>query len=428
MTARLDDLVMAMSTELLGVDAEKLDGALHHQLGELAGAIDADRGYVLKTEVAERSGGGLFQEWWADGVAQVNTPIADLPHEAQRFWFRCLRAGEAVATEEVESLRGRCPEAADALEADGVRSILFVPLMAGDQAVGFLGFEWRRATARLVPELTSRVRTVGELIVTAVERCHAELELAATGRRLAERNAELERSNRELQQFAMVVSHDLKQPLIVVKGFLDVLQARAASGPDADAARYLDAAQRAVTRMGDLITDVLDLATSGAPVRAPEAIDLGETAAAVLDDLRPAIDACEARVQVDVLPTIEGSPTQIRQLLQNLIANALKFTRPDRPPTVHVRAARRGRSVVLVVEDDGVGVPAELRSSVFELFARGDHPELGGSGIGLAVCARVVANHHGSIRLEETDGGGCTVVVTLPLEQPAPDARGATEA
>ncbi|MFL6203770.1 MAG: sensor histidine kinase [Acidimicrobiales bacterium] len=422
MPARLDDLVMAMSTELLGVRAEGLEEALHHQLGALAGALDADRGYLLKTDVAGRSGGQVFQEWWAPGVAQVNTPIADLPQEAQRFWFRRLRAGEVVANQEVEDLGDRCPEAAEALAADGVRSILFVPLMAGDQPVGFLGFEWRRSTTTLVPELTSRVRTIGELIVSAVERCHADIDLAAASQRLAERNAELERSNRELQQFAMIVSHDLNQPLAVVQGFLDILRTRASDGAHADpeAVDYVDAARRAASRMGDLITDVLDLARSGAPVRVPEAVDLNETAAAVLDDLRAAIEASGARVEVDALPTVEGSPTQLRQLLQNLIGNALKFRLPDQKPTVRVSSTRRATSADLVVQDDGVGVPADLRTSVFDLFARGDHPDLGGSGIGLAVCARVVANHHGSIRLEETDGGGCTVIVTLPLVQPSP--------
>jgi len=411
---------MAMSTELLGVRPERLAEALHHQLGALAGALDADRGYLLKTDVADRSGGQMFQEWWAPGVAQVNTPIADLPKEAQRFWFRRMRAGEAVASQEIEDLGGECPEAAEALAADGVRSILFVPLMAGDQAVGFLGFEWRRSTTVLVPELTSRVRTIGELIVSAVERCHADIDRAAASQRLAERNAELERSNRELQQFAMVVSHDLNQPLVVVQGFLDLLHSRASDRThlDPEAVGYVEAAQRAASRMGDLMADVLDLARSGAPVRAPEAVDLNETVAAVLDDLRAAIEASGALVEVDALPTVEGSPTQIRQLLQNLIGNALKFTVPDRKPTVRVSSTPRARTVDLIVQDNGVGVPSDLRRTVFDLFVRGDHPDLGGSGIGLAVCARVVANHHGSIRLEETDGGGCTVIATLPLEQP----------
>jgi signal transduction histidine kinase len=428
--ARLDDLVMAMSTELLGVRPEQLAEALHQQLGALARALDADRGYLLKIDVADRSGGEMFQEWWAPGVAQVNTPVTDLPQEAQRFWFRRLRAGEAVASQEVEDLGDECPEAANALAADGVRSILFVPLMAGDRAVGFLGFEWRRSTTVLVPELTSRVRTIGELIVSAVERCHADIDRAASSQRLAERNAELERSNRELQQFAMVVSHDLNQPLIVVQGFLDVLHSRASGGPhpDPEAVGYVEAAQRAAARMSDLMTDVLDLARSGTPVRAPEAVDLHETVAAVLDDLRAAIETSGALVEAEALPTVEGSPTQLRQLLQNLIGNALKFKLPDRKPIVRVSSTTGDRSVDLVVEDNGVGVPADLRTAVFDLFVRGDHPDLGGSGIGLAVCARVVANHHGSIRLEATEGGGCTVIVTLPLEQPGSSTSGPTPA
>ncbi|MGQ0831244.1 MAG: sensor histidine kinase [Microthrixaceae bacterium] len=417
MIAPLEDLVMAVSTELLGVDPPDVSVTIHSALKRLGEAVEADRAYVLKTAVEGRSAGDAFEEWWAPGVEQRNTPIPELPLEAQRFWFHSLRSGEVIHAEDIEELVPRCPEAFEALRNDGVRSILFVPLVAKDQTVGFIGFEARRRSRAWEPATISRIRTMGELIVSSVERCHADVERAATARALAARNAELERSNRELQQFAAIVSHDLNQPLVVVQGYLEVLRAIAVEHPtqQRDATDYADAIQRATERMRLLIDDVLSVAQAGAPVGPAEPVDLGALAEDVLDDLGAVVVETGASVTVGPMPIVDGSPTQLRQLLQNLIANALKFRRPDRAPAVVVQATEEGaHRVVISVADNGVGIPPEHRKDVLEMFARHRSSDTPGLGIGLAVCARVVANHHGRIAIDGNEDGGCTVRVTLP--------------
>jgi len=416
----LEDLVMSMSTELLGVDAADLAATIHVALERLARAVDADRAYVLKTNVEGRSAGEAFEEWWAPGIEQRNTPIPALPMEAQRFWFRTLRSGEVVHAEDVEALEALCPEAAEALRNDGVRSILFHPLMAKEQTVGFIGFERRRESRGWDPTTVSRLRTVGELIVGSVERCHADVERAAFTRDLADRNAELERSNRELQQFASIVSHDLTQPLVVVEGFVHELRAIAAEHPTKgeQAETYAGAAERATRRMRGLIDDVLAVAKAGAPVGKPEPVDLGAVVQDVLADLEAAITDAGAVLSVGPLPVVEGNPTQLRQLFQNLLANAVKFRSADRTPEIAVSAAEAGWGWVVSVTDNGPGIAPDERENVFEMFTRSTS-EAPGLGIGLAVCAKVVANHHGEIWIDGNDGGGCTVCVRLPARQPA---------
>jgi signal transduction histidine kinase len=415
----LEDLVMAMSTELLGVDAADLAATIRGTLERLAYAVDADRAYVLKTNVEGRSAGEAFEEWWAPGIERRNTPIPALPLEAQRFWMRTLRSGEVVHAEDVEALEDRCFEAAEALRSDGVRSILFLPLMAKEQTVGFIGFERRRESSGWDPTTVSRLRTVGELIVGSVERCHADVERAAFTRDLADRNAELERSNRELQQFASIVSHDLTQPLVVVEGFVHELKAIALEHPTRgeQAESYGGAAERATRRMRALIDDVLSVARAGAPLGKPEPVDLGAVVQDVLDDLEAGIADAVATVTVGQMPVVEGNPTQLRQLFQNLLANAIKFRRADRAPEIAVSAAQAGWGWVISVADNGPGINPDEREAVFEMFKRSatDAP---GLGIGLAVCAKVVTSHHGEIWVDETDGGGCTVCVRLPSRQP----------
>jgi len=417
----LDDLVMAVSTELLGRGPDELAPTIRSALGRLAAAVRADRAYVLKLSVEGRSLGDAFEEWWAEGVEQRATAVTELPHEAQRFWFRSLRANEVVRLDDVEELDGRAPEAAAALRADGVRSILFVPLMAQANAVGFIGFEGRRHNIAWDDTTVSRMRIVGELVVAAVERAAGELERAAIASALASRNDELERSNRELQQFASVVSHDLLQPLAVLQGFVEQLVRIGLEHPEkADLARTCgEAAGRAAQRMRALVHDVLAVARAGAPVSEAELVDLDRVLAEVVSDLDAEITANGATVVVDGLPSIEGSPTRLRQLFQNLVGNAVKFHRPDRPPTVRVTGEQHGDRCVVRVVDDGVGIDPEAREKVFEMFARSGDAAVSGSGIGLAICARVVAAHGGTITLGGAEGGGCEVVVELPRRQPA---------
>ena len=181
----LDDLVMQISTELLGVGPEQLSTEIGSVLARVGELLCADRAYVLKAGVEERSPGELFEEWWL-AAPRPTTPIPALPKEARRFWSRHLRSGDIVAATDVDDLVGESPEAAAALRADGVRSILFVPLRAKDQPIGFVGVEAWEQPADWGDTTVSRVRTVGELIVVAVERCHADLALR-------ERNEALER-------------------------------------------------------------------------------------------------------------------------------------------------------------------------------------------------------------------------------------------
>jgi PAS domain S-box-containing protein len=411
----VEDLVTQMSTTFLGAHEDELPVVVEDALRQLCGYFNLDRAYVLKSDEGA-TGIELFVEWWADDVAQLNTPIPSLPVDAQRFWVRALRSGQPVHVPDVTSAIPDGGESAmAALRGDGVQSILFVPLRARETQVGFMGFEGRRARCTWSEESVALMRTVGELFVSAVDRCRAEAGLAAAAEEVAQRNAELERSNRELEQFASIVSHDLKSPLQVVRGFVELLGHQAETNPEqaSEVQTYVAAALRGAARMDRLIDDLLAYSRAGQRPAALVPIDLDVIVSEVLADSAALVDETDAIVKVGPLPTVPGDATQLRQLLQNLITNAIKFRRTGVTPEVTITAESDQVHWIIDVADNGIGVDPSHREEIFGMFSRLHHGDRPGSGIGLAICARVVANHGGSIWVEDRPGDGSLLRFTL---------------
>jgi signal transduction histidine kinase len=255
---------------------------------------------------------------------------------------------------------------------------------------------------------------------------HGRLLQDAVGQ-LQHRTRELARSNAALQHFADQVSHDLKNPLTGVLGFVAMLQEIPTVAYDPDAKRCVDKALSSATRMWRMIEDVLShAAIGGRPAFANVALE--STAAAVVEDLSAAVNAAGATVHIGALPTVVGDPTQLRVLLQNLVSNAVKFRDPQRPGRIEIRADERPDAWCVSVVDNGIGIPPEDRTRVLEMFTR-LRTDVEGSGIGLATCQRIVEAHGATLDITGTPGGGTTITVTLPKPsttvQPALAAVGA---
>jgi PAS domain S-box-containing protein len=247
--------------------------------------------------------------------------------------------------------------------------------------------------------------------VTEVRRAAAER--SALLAELRARNAELERSNEELEQFASVASHDLSEPLRVIAGHVDLLARRYEGQLDDAADRYIAFAVDGCTRMRRLIDDLLRYSRTGRDLVRSE-VDLGALAGSVVADMASAIEQCEGRVVVGALPEVMGDPTQLAQVLSNLIGNALKFRRPDHPPLVQVSAADGGEVWAITVSDNGIGIPPRHRERIFGLFERLHTQGVPGTGIGLAICRKVVERHGGDIAVADNDTDGTAFTFTLP--------------
>ena len=226
--------------------------------------------------------------------------------------------------------------------------------------------------------------------------------------------AELERSNKELEQFAYVASHDLQEPLRMVSSYTQLLARRYEGQLDEKAQTYIEYAVDGAVRMQRLINDLLAysrITTRGEPAQAVDAHALlGE----VLRNLTALIDESHALVSAAELPIVRADPTQLSQLLQNLISNAIKFRRAD-PPYVHLSAQDLGAEWRFAVQDNGIGIEAKYAERIFIIFQRlHTRQEYPGTGIGLAVCKRIVERHGGKIWFESEPGQGTTFYFTLP--------------
>jgi light-regulated signal transduction histidine kinase (bacteriophytochrome) len=234
-------------------------------------------------------------------------------------------------------------------------------------------------------------------------------------RKLATHTGELERSNRDLEQFAYVASHDLSEPLHTVSGFVRLLEARYKGRLDEDADEFIRFAVDGVQRMQRLIDDLLRFSRVGRAEAARDAVDLATLVPQVLEGLRDAIDRSAADVQVDALPVVLGDGPQLAQLFQNLLSNALKFTDGH---AAHVRLTAQPSAELweLAVIDHGIGIDPTAARRIFQVFQRLHTAEAyDGTGIGLAICERIVERHGGRIWVEPGPGGvGSAFRFTLP--------------
>lgn len=232
--------------------------------------------------------------------------------------------------------------------------------------------------------------------------------------------ADLARSNEDLQRFAYVASHDLSEPLRTVSSFLGLLERRHGDRLDDEAREFVHWAVDGSARMQRMIDDLLEFSRAGReePQLAP--VDPAALTHEVLGGLQARLDGTRSRIEVAAMPAVLADRGQLALVLQNLLANAVKFADPQRRLVVRVEGHRRGDRVELAVQDNGVGIPAEHRESVFETFGRLHGREIDGSGIGLSVCRRVVERHGGRIWIEDpATGPGTRFVLTLAA---APDA------
>ncbi len=344
-------------------------------------------------------------------VAAVGKGVDFQPPDAFRPYAdtrsgRVFTGGEPVIDNDNSDRRGR------ALAAYGSQSAAWLPVKAGGRTMGVLtvnSTELGYFTPRRVQMLTAIASGIGTFVENAnlrdTERRHVE--------ELDRQAEELTRSNAELELFASVASHDLQEPLRMVASYTQLLQRRYKGKLDADADEFIHYAVDGAIRMQTLINDLLAYSRVSSQGGAPVPTECETVLSDALANLQQAIEETGTVVTHDPMPTIAADASQLRQLFQNLIGNAVKY-RGDRRPKIHVGVTRKGDDWLFSVQDNGIGIEPKHTERVFEIFQRLHTREAySGTGIGLAICKKIVERHGGRIGVTSEPGEGSTFHFTL---------------
>ena len=430
--AELEKLISEISNQFINLDPNAVDQGIETALHALSKFMQADRGHVILSPDQSKPYHCIYT-WCAPGIepTQMN-PQSGVLGAAAPWLDRQLQQFGVVR---ISSLTGLPPEASaeKALcQNDGIQSLVAVRIVYAGSLMGLLSIESVQTERHWSAKDITRLRIVAEIFASALERRRSQ-------EALMERTQDLERSNAELEQFAYVASHDLQEPLRAVTSYAQLLAKRYADQLDAKADKYINYIVDGGNRMQRLIQDLLNYSRVGAKGKAFQPTACDQVLDQALANLAIAIRKAGAKITADPLPEVMADAGQLVQLLQNLISNAIKF-QGEAPPQIHISAVQYvderwhtvdGKPVpdlpsisytvsenqwLFSIGDNGIGIEPDYADRIFTLFQRlHTRKQYPGTGIGLAICKKIVERHGGQIWVESEFGQGSTFYFMLPI-------------
>ena len=395
---RQQEVVTELGQEAL--ENEDLDQLMHDAAAAVAETLDNDYCKVLELlpggdEVFLRQGVG-----WRDGLVGNATVSTDLDSQAGYT----LISEEPIIVEDLRTEeRFSGPEL---LTSHDVISGMSVIIGTVEEPWGILGTHTTEERNFSEHDINF-IKSVANLLAAAIERQEYQNELEATV-------AQLEESNRRLEQFAYAASHDLQEPLRMVSSYLQLLDGRYEDVLDEDGQEYLDYAVDGAERMREMIDGLLAYSRVGMQGGEFTPTDCNAVVDEVQETLQVSIEESNAEITTDSLPTVHADESQLAQVFQNLLSNAIKYN-GDGPPQIHIAAEENQREWVITVNDNGIGMDPDEADTIFDVFQRlHSREEHAGTGIGLALCERIIERHDGRIEVDSEPGEGSTFSFTLP--------------
>ncbi|WP_179263036.1 ATP-binding protein [Natrinema halophilum] len=401
LTKRISQQQTVSDLGQFALETDDLDELMHEASRQVSDVLGTEYCKVLDLndqtdELLLRQGVG-----WDAGIVGTET-VSAVEADSQAAYT--LANDHPVVVEDLETeTRFSGPEL---LRTHDVRSGVSTIIGPFDEPWGILGTHDTEPQAFSDEDVTF-VQSVANILAEAIERDQYQ-------RKLEQSIADLKETNKRLEQFAYAASHDLQEPLRMVSSYLQLIERRYGDAFDEDGREFLEFAIDGADRMRGMIDGLLAYSrveTNGEPL---EPVDLNAVFDGACQDLKMKISRSNADVTSESLPRVEGDVNQLRQVFQNLLSNAIRYS-GDEPPSVHVSAERNGSRQVISVRDEGIGMESEAAANVFDVFHRlHSRDEYEGSGVGLAVCERIVERHGGDIWVESEPGTGATFSITLP--------------
>ena len=424
-----------------------LEQILQTTVSEVRQWLNADRVFIYRFK-KDWSGVVMVESVNDSRWSMINRVIADPCF--QKEWLEPYQNGRIASVEDIHQ-GGVTPCYVEFLEQYQVQANLVVPILLSKESTdnssptnhlwGLLiahecskTREWQSIEIDFLQQLATQVAIAIKQAILfeklqqsnqALAESKKDLELKVNERtrelklvnhQLLNLNQELTRSNKELEQFAYIVSHDLREPLRMVTSFTQLLEQKYSANLDADADQIIGFAVDGANRMEDLINDLLEYSRVGSRTRVLDIVDTNTILEQVLSNLKIVISETNTQIILETLPPIVGDTTQLIQLWQNLIANSIKYHGVE-SPLIEIGATSELEQYLFWVKDNGIGIDPKYSDRIFQIFQRlHTKQEYPGTGTGLAICYKIVERHGGKIWVESELGKGATFYFTLPVK------------
>ncbi|MEL6699516.1 MAG: ATP-binding protein [Bacteroidota bacterium] len=410
-----EKLIAQVSTDFVRISADEVFEAIDDALARIGKFARVDRSYIFSVS----EDGQYFSnthEWCGDEIEPQIQFLQDIPLSSFPWGGELLK--DTFRVEDVSALPKEAEAERDFLAMQGIQSVLIVPMFIEKRWIGFMGFDSVKKRRLFTSEDETLLQLVGQVFANAIKRQEIELALKDANisleQKVNQRTAALLHSNRSLERFAYMASHDMKEPLRMVISYLQLLEMRSGNALQGDNKEYLDFAVDGAQRMNQLLEAILTYSSLNIKGKPFEEINLEEVIQGVLKNLEFTIHSKQAEIIRPTLPSLEADKFQLIQLFQNLISNALKFQQAGNKPEIFIRVKDQGESYLFSIEDNGIGIPENYQSKIFQVFqrlhARDEYP---GSGVGLSICREIVRRHGGKIWVQSLPGQGTTFFFTL---------------
>ena len=415
---RFEALVTRLSSSITTLTPDRVDEGINGALADLGQFAQVDRAYVFQFGETDDTV-TCSHEWCAPGITPQIGRLQDIAIDEFPWVHERMLRGEVLHVPRVAELPDEAAPERREWQAESIQSLLLIPMHTGGRIRGYVGFDSVRAPKTWPQESNDLLRIFGEIVLNTLTRVKAEQALLERNQKLAQAVEALGRSNAELEQFAYAASHDLNTPLRGIAGFIQLLRRRLAGRLDAQTDEYITLALRSAHQMQELIAGLLAMSRVGREPGVTGPADAAAILAEVRQQLHALVTERDVQLTHGALPTVAIPPTELRQLLLNLVGNAIKF-QPGPQPQVHVSARPDGALWQFSVRDRGIGIRPDHQAKIFQLFQRLHTTDVyEGHGIGLAICRKIVERHGGRIWVESDGHSGTTFHFTLPADAEA---------
>ncbi len=382
----------------------------------------ADRIYFFEYYYLEETGQDVVamkMEWVREGISpEIDNPDHhNLPFDDIRSFIDKI-IYEGGFNEIVSEIKNR--EFAEFLAGQNIKSILAIPVFVGKEFRGFIGFDDCLAERSWSEDEVTFLKTIAINLGSAIENEESERRLIELNQSLEKQTKELANSNSELEKFAYVASHDLQEPLRMITSFLSQLERKYEELLDEKGKQYIHFATDGAKRMRQIIQDLLEYSRVGRIDMKREDVDMNELLQSVTILQRKMIEEKSAKIDWEALPTVKANKGAMQQLIQNLIQNALNYQKKGNKPKIKIWSEEADNHLKFYIMDNGIGIDPKFSDQIFTIFQRlHGRDEYSGTGVGLAICKKIVEDHGGIIGVDSELGNGSTFYFTIeknPIE------------